>query len=156
MSITGEILLLSVLLIDSKNNHGYFSHKYKLPNKIYDNLDLLGNKFKDCKNDKEFFKKKLRGNLYTLGTKNLKILYCLYLLDKKKFLIKEMELFQTIEKISIPKFPFDGKFLLKKGVKEGKKMGIILKEAEKIWVLNNFNLSSEDFEKIIQKNTIIN
>tara|TARA_A100001015_G_C14832936_1_gene649301 strand:+ start:492 stop:599 length:108 start_codon:yes stop_codon:yes gene_type:complete len=35
-------------------------------------------------------------------------------------------------------------------------MGIILKEAEKIWVLNNFNLSSEDFEKIIQKNTIIN
>ena len=148
-----EILLLSVLLIDSKNNHGYFSHKYKLPNKIYDNLDLLGNKFKDCKNDKEFFKKKLRGNLYTLGTKNLKILYCLYLLDKKKFLIKEMEFFQTIEKISIPKFPFDGKFLLKKGILEGKKIGLILKEAEKNWALNNFNLSSKDFDIIIKKNT---
>ena len=124
-----------------------------MPNKIYDNLDLLGNKFKDCKNDKEFFKKKLRGNLYTLGTKNLKILYCLYLLDKKKFLIKEMELFQTIEKISIPKFPFDGKFLLKKGILEGKKIGLILKEAEKNWALNNFNLSSKDFDIIIKKNT---
>ena len=64
-----------------------------------------------------------------------------------------MELFQTIEKISIPKFPFDGKFLLKKGILEGKKIGLILKEAEKNWALNNFNLSSKDFDIIIKKNT---
>ncbi len=151
-----EILLLSILLIDLKNDYEYFSHKYKVSNKIYDTLILLGNKFKDYKNDKEFFKKKLKNNFFNMGAKNLKILYCLDLLDKKKVSPKDVSFFETIEKISIPKFPFDGKFLLKKGVKEGKKMGIILKEAEKIWVLNNFNLSSEDFEKIIQKNIIIN
>jgi hypothetical protein len=43
---------------------------------------------------------------------------------------------------------------LKKGVQEGKKIGVILSEAEKIWVNNNFNLSSKDFEAIIKKNTI--
>ena len=43
---------------------------------------------------------------------------------------------------------------MKKGIQEGKKIGIILKEAEKIWVENNFNLSSKDFETIIKKNTI--
>ena len=66
--------------------------------------------------------------------------------------MKDINFFRDIEKISIPKFPFDGKYLLKRGVQEGKKIGIILKEAEKIWVENNFNLSSDDFEKIIKKN----
>ena len=66
----------------------------------------------------------------------------------------ESRIYKVIDKISIPKFPFDGKFLLKKGVQEGKKIGIILNEAEKIWVNNNFNLSPKDFETIIKKNTI--
>ncbi len=149
-----EILILSILLIDLKDNYQYFSHKYNVSNEIHDSLDLLGNKFKELKNDNEFFKKNLKSNLYSIGFKNLKILYCLYLLDKKKISMKETIIFKTIDNISIPKFPFDGKYLLNKGIQEGKKIGIILKEAEKIWVQNNFNLSSEDFEIIIKKNTI--
>ncbi len=148
-----EILFLSILLVDLKDNHEYFSHKYKVSNKIYNTLNLLGNKFQDCKTDKEFFKKKLKSNLYDLGTKNVKILFCLDLLDKKKVSTKEVDFFRYVEKISIPQFPFDGKFLIKKGIQEGKKIGTILREAEKIWALNNFNLSSEDFEKIVKKNT---
>ena len=41
------ILLLSILLVDLKGNQEYFSHKYKVSNKIYDNLNLLGEKFKE-------------------------------------------------------------------------------------------------------------
>ena len=89
-----------------------------------------------------------------MGLKNLKILFTLNLLNKKKISNKEISIYKVIDKISIPKFPFDGKFLLKKGVQEGKKIGIILNEAEKIWVNNNFNLSPKDFETIIKKNTI--
>ena len=151
-----EILRLSILLIDLKDNHEYFCHKYKLPNKIYDNLKLLGAKFKELRIDKEFFKKNLRNNAYNIGIKNLKVLFAIYLLEKKKISIKEIEIFKVIEKISVPKFPFNGKSLLKKGVQEGKKIGLILKEAEKIWVENNFNLSNEDFETIIKKNTSLN
>ncbi len=151
-----EILILALLLVDLKDNHQYFSHKYKVSNKIQDKLDLLGKKFKELKNDNEFFKKKLVSNLYDVGIKNLKILYSLHLLDKKKISMKEVTSFRTLDKISIPKFPFDGKYLLKKGIQEGKKIGIILKKAEKIWVENNFNLSTEDFEKIVKKNTISN
>ncbi len=147
-----EILLLSMLLVDLKSNHEYFSHKYNISNKIHDNLILIGQKFKEIKTDKEFFKKRLRNNLYNIGEKNLKILFCLNLLDKTKISAKELNFFGVIKKIAIPKFPFDGKFLLKKGIQEGKKIGIILKEAEKIWVQNNFNLSSDDFETIIKKN----
>ena len=106
--------------------------------------------------DEDFFQKKLKVNLYKIGIKNLKILFCLNLLDKKKVSLKEVNFFKVMEKISIPEFPFDGRFLLKKGIQEGKKIGIILKEGEKVWTNNNFNLSSEDFEKIIKKNTIVN
>ena len=149
-----EILLLSILLIDLKDNYEYFCHKYKLSNKTRDNLKLLGSKFKELKTNKDFFKKNLKNNAYNMGLKNLKILLTLNLLDKRKISTKEINIYKVIEKISIPKFPFDGKFLLKKGIQEGKKIGIILKEAEKIWVDNNFNLSHKDFEIIIKKNTI--
>ncbi len=151
-----EILLLAILLVDLKGNHEYFSHKYKVSNKVHENLYLLGNKFRDSKFDKEFFKKKLKNNLYNIGVKNLKILFCLNLLDKKKIASKEISFFQVIEKIFIPKFPFDGKFLIKKGIQEGKKIGKILKEAERFWVENNFNLSSEEIETIIKKNSSTN
>ena len=33
---------------------------------------------------KNFLKKNLKNNLYNIGLKNLKILFCFYLLDKKK------------------------------------------------------------------------
>ena len=82
----------------------------------------------------------------------MKVLLCLYLLDKKKFSEQEIDLFKTIENISIPKFPYDGKLLLNRGFKEGKKIGTILSEAEKIWLQKDFNLSKEDFEKIIKYN----
>ena len=150
-----RLLLLSVLLIDLKNNHEYFCHKYKLSNNMHDKLNLIGNKFKDLRSDKEFFKKKLRSNLYNVGVKNLEILFSLHLLDKKKISTNEINLFKTIKKMSVPKFPFNGKILLERGIKEGKKIGIILKEAEKTWINNNFSLSSEEFEIIIKKNTLI-
>ncbi len=151
-----EALFLSILLIDLKNNHEYFSHKYNISKKIHENLALLGDEYKELRNDKDFFKKDLKNNLYRVGLKNMKILFCLNLLDKKKISIKEINFFEILEKISIPKFPFDGKFLIKKGIQEGKKIGIILKEAEKIWVKNDFILSSRDFETIIKKNNISN
>ena len=151
-----EILFLSILLMDFKDNHEYFSHKYKVSNKINENLLLLGNKFRETKADKEFFKKNLKVNLYEIGLKNMKILYCLVLLEKNKISDKEIISFQSLDKISIPEFPFDGKLLIKKGIQEGKKIGSILSEAKKIWVKNDFYLSSDDLEKIIKKNTVSN
>ena len=152
-----EILILSILLVDSKDNHEYFSHKYKVSNRIYNNLALIGDNFKQLKKDKEFFKKKLKANLYRLGFKNLNILFCLNLIDKNRINIKkEKSFFQKIEKTPLPKFPLDGKYLIKRGIKEGKKIGNVLKEAESVWMDKDFNLSSEDLEKIIKKNTYDN
>ena len=44
ISKTSELskeILLSVILIDNKDNHEYFSHKYRVSNDIKDNLNFL-------------------------------------------------------------------------------------------------------------------
>ena len=76
------------------------------------------------------------------------------MLDKNRINIKkEKSFFRKIEKTPLPKLPIDGKYLIKRGIKEGKKIGNVLKEAESVWIDKDFNLSSEDLEKIIKKNT---
>jgi len=36
-------------------------------------------------------------------------------------------------------------------MKEGKSFGIILKEAEKLWLANNFNITNKDLDSIVNK-----
>ena len=145
-----DILFLSILLIDSKKSHEYFIHKYNTSNKINEILNLINKNYVNLNKDKDFFKKNLKINIFKVGVDNMKVLLCLYLLDKKRFSKQEIDLFKTIENITIPKFPYDGKLLLNRGLKEGKKIGTILSEAEKIWLQKDFNLPKEDFEKIIK------
>ena len=58
-------------------------------------------------------------------------MFCLNLLDKKTILAKDNDFFKAIDKISIPQFPFDGKFLIKRGIQEGKKLEHNLKRGGK-------------------------
>ena len=57
----------------------------------------------------------------------------------------------NIEKISIPKFPYDGKYLMKKGLVEGKKIGLVLKQLEERWIKSNCHLSDRDVLAVIDK-----
>ena len=52
-------------------------------------------------------------------------------LENKRWGYKELrDLNVNIDKTSIPEFPYDGKYLIKKGIIEGKKVGLALKELE--------------------------
>ena len=56
-------ILLAVLLIDDKENHEYFIHKYNASNKTKETLGKFYKNLTKLKNDKEFLEKNLIKNI---------------------------------------------------------------------------------------------
>ena len=144
--------ILAILLIDETNNHEYFCHKYKTSNVVKNKLELLSKCLIDKNKDKEYFSKNLKKNTYYMGKSTLFELNALsFLIDEKITLQKYTKIKQSLEKISIPKFPYDGKYLIKQGLSEGKKIGYVLEKLESMWIQNNCVLSEQSVVETIKK-----
>ncbi len=147
-----EILLLASMLIDGKDNHEYFCHKYKTSNLIKEDLKSLANGFFLSQKDKNFFKSNFTKNLYRFKKEKFIQILILNFLDRKENDLKKLfQLIQFIKKTKIPKFIYDGSFLKNRGLKEGKKLGNILKEIENLWVSNNFKISDKEINELVEK-----
>ncbi len=146
-------ILLAVLLIDEKDNHEYFLHKYNASNKIKETLKKISENLKKIKNEKEFFVNDLTKNAYFFGKKNLIALNLInFSINNKLKSIDFANTLNKILKIKVPLFPINGELLKKKGMKEGQSLGNVLKILEKEWVTNNFKISNERIDEIIQIN----
>ncbi len=143
-------ILLAILLIDKTNNHEYFSHKYNISNNLKENLNLLAKNFTNFNVEKSFFQNHLKKNIFYFGKEHLNELNMLNFASNKKIKLKDfLNTSKIIEKISIPIFPFDGKYLKNKGIKEGAMMGKILILLKNDWVNNDFTISDKQILKII-------
>ena len=146
-------ILLAVMLIDEKDNHEYFLHKYNVSNKIKETLKKISENLKKIQNEKEFFAKDLTKNAYFFGKKNLIELNLInFSINNKLKSIDFINTLNKILKIKVPLFPINGELLKKKGMKEGQSLGNVLKILEKEWVTNNFKISNERIDEIIQIN----
>ncbi|MFL2889846.1 MAG: CCA tRNA nucleotidyltransferase [Pelagibacteraceae bacterium] len=145
-------ILLATMLIDKTNNHEYFCHKYKTSNYIKDQLSFFATTLEEYDLDKQFFKKNLKKNIYFLGKNRLKKFNLfLFLKNSKLSLKKYNEITTSISKTLVPEFPYNGKYLIKKGLVEGKKVGLAIKELERAWLKNNFFLNSKSIVTIVNK-----
>ncbi len=144
--------LLAIMLIDEKNNHEYFSHKYNVSNELKGTLDLIAQNFQIIQKNKEFFQKDLKKNTYFFGKTHLMTLNTLNFTSNKKIKIKNyFDALNNIKKIDIPKFSFDGNYLKEKGMKEGALIGKTLKLIEREWLDNNFKVSDKRVLEIIKE-----
>ena len=142
--------LLAILLIDKTNNHEYFSHKYNISNNLKKNLQVLAKNFINLNGDKNFFIKDLKKNFFYFGKEHLITLNKLNYSNNNKIKLKDyLNTFKTINTLILPKFPFDGNFLKNKGIKEGRKIGKMLKLIEEDWLDNGFKISDQRISKII-------
>ncbi len=147
-------LILAILLIDNDNNHEYFSHKYNVSNEINDELDLLAKNFQSQKDNKDLFNKDLEKNIYLTNKSHLINLNVLNFTSNPK--LTSEDFYRTLKKILKSKthqFRIDGKYLMERGMKEGKLLGKVLKKIEKEWVDNNFNISDDRVKEIIKLNS---
>ena len=144
-------LILAVLLIDEKNNHEYFTHKYNVSNDIKESLSLLAKNLTQIKGNKDFFKKDLEKNIYLNDKNHLINLNILNFVINEKLKFKDFS--ETLKKIlqsKKQKFPVDGKFLMDNGMKQGSQMGKVLKKIEEEWIKNNFEISEDKMKEIIR------
>ena len=148
----------AILTVDEKSNHEYFCHKYKLSNEIRKKLKLLADEYSEFKKDKQYFEKNLEKKLFLLGKDTLNILNLLNFSEKKDTnnisannnSRKYEKIFDKIDKMRIPKFPFNGEYLKEKGLKEGAAIGQTLKLIQNEWLSQNFNISNDRVLEIIK------
>tara|TARA_B100001057_G_scaffold341687_1_gene342559 strand:- start:1387 stop:2655 length:1269 start_codon:yes stop_codon:yes gene_type:complete len=144
-------LLLATLLIDDKNNHEYFSHKYNVSNNIKDNLNLFANNLKLIRENKDFFNQDLEKNIYFYGKNHLIDLNILNYVINGKMKLKEFsKILKKILNTKLHKFNIDGKYLIKNGMQEGVLIGKVLKIVENEWIRNNFKITKERVRELIQ------
>ena len=149
--------IFSILLIDKKDNFEYFCHKYKAPNKLKKHLTFIASNYIKFKEEKNYFKKNLKKNTYKLGKENIKKLISFIFCVEKNFPLNLLrKILNDLEKIKIPNFPFNGQYVINQGLEDGKKIGYTLKELEKEWVENDFNLEAKEAIAIIDKIKIKN
>ena len=150
--LLNQEIILAILLIDSSTNYEYFCHKYKASNILKNNLDFYAKKIQESNKNINFFKKDLERNIYFFGKVKLKKLNILTLfIDEKKNYREYVKIFKNIERVNLPKFPYDGKYLIKKGLVPGKKMGLAIKTLEEEWLNSGYALKEEILNALIKK-----
>ncbi len=147
-------ILLAILLIDEKNNHEYFLHKYNVSNVLKKELNFLHDNYQIFKKDRKYFHGNLKKNIFYIGKENLQKINLINFSCNDKIKIKDyLNVFNLIKKTSVPKFPYDGNYLKNKGLIEGLKIGSILELIKQEWVKNDFKISENKVEKIIKDNS---
>ena len=136
--------LLSILLVGYDKKYIHFSKEFRLSNKDKDYLNFIYEQFKLLKN-KAYSYQTVRHQIYfykkDLTLDFLNFIFCVSKEINLKTLIK-YRLF--IKKFKVPRFPISGDFLIKKGFKQGKKLGKKLEFLKNSWIKNNFKLNLRD------------
>jgi len=146
--------LLSILIVDDKDNHEYFSHKYKISNDLRNKMNVFAQNYINIKENKNFFLKDLKKNIFNYGKNHIKILNLFNFLNNKKIKLADfLKISKMIDGTSLPEFPIDGNYLKGKGIEEGLIMGKVLRLLKEEWLKNNFELKEEQILKIIKDNS---
>ena len=129
--------------------------KYNLSNKEKDKINLLNSIFTDDPSIDFFTKENLSKIMLQNGKENLIDILDFKILFTKKNKNILLSLKKYFLEFEIPSLPIQGQDLIDKfGLKEGKLLGIILKEIEEHWLNNNFKISSDQIEDIVKSKRI--
>ena len=144
------IFLLSILIVDSTDNTDYFLYKFNISKKDQKRIKVIDNFYKEKISFKSFSEKNLNKIFYYKGKQSLIDILGYRIFTSRKIdknLIKFIEQFRSKD---LPSMPIGAKLLMEKyQIPEGKILGDKLKSIEEEWVNNNFKLSEQQIEKIV-------
>ncbi len=144
------IFLISLLIIDETDNTDYFIYKFNISKKDQKRIKNIDEFFKETLTSKTFNENNLNSIFYYKGKEALIDILYFKLFKSKKFDNHLIELTKLFKEKSIPIMPINADILMSKyKIPEGKILGNKLKLIEDIWVKNNFKISDNEVDDII-------
>ena len=144
------IFLISLLIIDETDNADYFIYKFNISKKDQKRIKNIDEFYKEKLTLKTFNENNLNSIFYYKGKEALIDILYFKLFKSKKFDNHLIELTKLFKEKSIPIMPIKADFLMSKyKIPEGKILGNKLKLIEDIWVKNNFKISDNEVDNII-------
>ncbi len=147
---TDFIFLLSLMVVDGTDNVDYFLYKFNISKKNQKRIKIIDEFFKENKNKNTFSEKNMNKIFYYNGRQAVVDILQFRIINSKKFDKKLIELIKIYKDKISPTMPVGADVLMAKyKIPEGKQLGLKLKIIEEEWVKNDFKISDEQIEQIV-------
>ena len=147
---TDFIFLLSLLIVDETDNSEYFLYKYNISNKDQKRIKILVNFYREKIDKKKFTENNLNKILYYHGRESVIDILNFGIIKFQRFDKKLIELISLYRDKMTPTMPVGAKLLMTKyEIPEGKHLGLKLKMIEEEWIKNDFQISDNQIDNII-------
>ena len=147
---TDFIFLISLMIVDGTDNVNYFLYKFNISKKNQKRIKIIDEFFKENKNKNTFSEKNMNKVFYYNGRQAVIDILRFRIITTKKFDKKLIELIKFYKDKISPIMPVGANVLMAKyKIPEGKQLGLKLKIIEEEWVKNDFKISDEQIEQIV-------
>ncbi len=144
------IFLLSLMIIDDTDNADYFLYKFNISKKDQKRIKNIDNFYKEKINSKTFTVNNMNKVFYYHGKEAIKDIINFRIVKSKKADSSLNELIKHYENIELPILPVTADLLMRiYKIPEGKQLGVKLKLIEEEWVKNNFKISDQQVDNLI-------
>ena len=144
------IFLISLLTIDQTDNVDYFLYKFKISKKDQKRIKSIHEFYKERITSKTFTKENFNRIFYYKGKETVIDILNFSIFKLKKLEGDLVELIKFYKDMVKPIMPIKAdNLMLKYKISEGKFLGDKLKMIEEEWVNNNFKISDQQVENII-------
>ena len=144
------IFIVSLLIIDQTDNAEYFLYKFNISKKNQKRIKNIYYFYKDKITSKTLSESNLNRVFYYQGKETVIDIINFKIFKSKKLDNRLIELSKSYYDKTVPAMPVKADTLMKKyKILEGKNLGDKLKRIEEAWVKNNFKISNQQVENII-------
>ena len=145
------IFLLSLMIIDGKDNVEYFLYKYNISKIDQNRIKNIDEFYSDKILNKEFSESNMNNIFYFKGKQAVIDILNFKMIKLKKLDNRIKKLYEEFKNKTLPKMPIKAEELINKyNFLEGKDLGDKIKLIEKKWVNNNFKISDKQIEDLVK------
>ena len=144
------IFLLSLIIVDETDNTDYFLYKFNISKKDQKRIRIIDNFYKEKINSKTFSANNLNKVFYYNGKEAILDILNHRIFKSKKVDNSLKELVEYYENSKVLVLPVSADLLMKKyEIPEGRQLGEKLKRIEEEWIKNNFRITDEQLNNIV-------